>query len=133
MAAGRAGELGARVTLIEKNRRLGLKLLITGGGRCNVTNSAGLKGFIAAFGRNGNFLYRAFSVFSSENLTGFLKSFGVPVRTDPDGKIFPADDKAQSVLEALHCFPSLKNIFVGSAPCMMHPHWVIGSYWPVYE
>ncbi|OGR45009.1 MAG: hypothetical protein A2X35_06335 [Elusimicrobia bacterium GWA2_61_42] len=106
MAAGRAAELGARVILLEKNQRLGLKLLLTGGGRCNVTNSAGLKGFIAAFGRNGKFLYRALTVFSAENLTGFLKSFGVPTRTDPDGKIFPADDKAQSVLDALHCYLS---------------------------
>ena len=106
MAAGRAGELGAQVTLIEKNTRPGRKLLITGGGRCNVTNSAGLKEFIAAFGRNGKFLYRAFSVFSPENLIGFLKSFGVPVRTDPDGKVFPADDQSQSVLDALNCYVS---------------------------
>jgi len=106
MAAGRAAELGARTTLLEKNQRLGLKLLVTGGGRCNVTNSAGLKGFIAAFGANGKFLYRALTVFSSENLTGFLKALGVPTRADPDGKIFPADDKAQSVLDALHCYIS---------------------------
>ncbi|MDO8806245.1 MAG: NAD(P)/FAD-dependent oxidoreductase [Elusimicrobiota bacterium] len=101
MAAGRAGELGAKVTLIEKNPRLGVKLLITGGGRCNVTNSAGMKGFIEAFGKNGKFLYGALSVFSNQNLTGFLNSHGVPTRTDPDGKIFPSDDKAQSVLSAL--------------------------------
>ncbi|MDD2806116.1 MAG: NAD(P)/FAD-dependent oxidoreductase [Elusimicrobiales bacterium] len=106
MAAGRAAELGARATVLEKNQRLGLKLLTTGGGRCNVTNSAGLKGFIAAFGPNGKFLYRALTVFSNAGLTGFLKSFGVPVRTDPDGKVFPADDKAQSVLDALHCYVS---------------------------
>jgi len=101
MAAGRAAELGAGVILLTLNQRLGLKLLLTGGGRCNVTNSAALKGFIAAFGRNGKFLYRALTVFSNEKLVGFLKSFGVYTRTDPDGKIFPADDKAQSVLNAL--------------------------------
>ena len=104
MAAGRAGELGARAVLIEKNERLGLKLLITGGGRCNVTNSAGMKDFIAAFGGNGKFLYRALSVFSNQSLTGFLNSHGVPTRTDPDGKIFPADDKAVSVLGALSSY-----------------------------
>ncbi|OGR48475.1 MAG: hypothetical protein A2021_06225 [Elusimicrobia bacterium GWF2_52_66] len=101
MAAGRAGELGAKTALIEKNTRLGIKLLLTGGGRCNVTNSAGVKGFIEAFGKNGKFLYRALSVFSSGNLTAFLNSRGVPTRVDPDGKIFPTDDKAQSVLDAL--------------------------------
>jgi len=101
MAAGRAGELGAKTALLEKNPGLGVKLLITGGGRCNVTNAAGTKGFIEAFGRNGKFLYRALSVFPSQALTGFLHSHGVPTRADPDGKIFPADDKAQSVLGAL--------------------------------
>ena len=101
MAAGRAGELGAKTALIEKNPRLGAKLLLTGGGRCNVTNSSGIKGFIEAFGVNGKFLYRALTVFSNHNLTGFLNSHGVPTRADPDGKIFPADDKAQSVLSAL--------------------------------
>ncbi len=104
MAAGRAGELGAKTSLVERNSRLGTKLLITGGGRCNVTNSASMKGFIQAFGKNGKFLYRALSVFSSQNLTGFLNSHGVPTRTDPDGKIFPADDKAQSVLSALSSY-----------------------------
>jgi len=112
MAAGRAAELGARVTLLEKNWRLGVKLLITGGGRCNVTNSAGLKGFIAAFGGNGKFLYRALSVFSAKDLTGFLASRGVAVRTDPDGKIFPADDKADSVLTALDAYLSRHNVEV---------------------
>jgi len=102
MASGRAGELGAKTTLIEKNPSLGVKLLLTGGGRCNVTNSTGVKGFIEAFGKNGKFLYRALSVFSSENLITFLNSRGVPTRVDPDGKIFPADDKAQSVLAALN-------------------------------
>lgn len=104
MAAGRAAELGAKVTLIEKNPRLGLKLLITGGGRCNVTNSAPIKDFIEAFGRNGKFLYRALSIFSNHNLTGFLHSHGVATRVDPDGKIFPSDDSAQSVLGALSSY-----------------------------
>ena len=104
MAAGRAGELGAKTTLIEKNPALGVKLLITGGGRCNVTNSAGVKGFIDAFGKNGKFLYQALGVFTNQNLTGFLNSHGVPTRTDPDGKVFPADDKAQSVLSALSSY-----------------------------
>lgn len=106
MAAGRAAELGARVILLEKNGGPGRKLLLTGGGRCNVTNTSGLKDLIAAFGPNGKFLYRAFTVFSPESLTGFLRSFGVPVRADPDGKVFPADDRAQSVLDALNCYAS---------------------------
>jgi predicted Rossmann fold flavoprotein len=101
LAAGRAAELGAAVTLVERNARPGAKLLVTGGGRCNVTNTADLKGFIAAFGPKGKFLYRAFTVFPAAALTALLRSFGVPTRADPDGKVFPADDKAQSVLDAL--------------------------------
>ena len=57
MAAGHAGECKAKVLLVEKTYRLGSKLLITGGGKCNITNTADLKGFISAFGKNGKFLY----------------------------------------------------------------------------
>ncbi|MDD4005308.1 MAG: NAD(P)/FAD-dependent oxidoreductase [Elusimicrobiaceae bacterium] len=104
MAAGRAAELGAAVTLIEKNSTPGRKLLLTGGGRCNVTSSSSLKQFVAAFGDNGNFLYRALAAFSPAELIKFLKSRGVPTRTDPDGKIFPSNDRASSVLAALKSF-----------------------------
>lgn len=104
MAAGRAAELGAKTALLEKNDRPGKKLLITGGGRCNVTNAADLKGFVKAFGANGNFLYRAFSAFSNKDLLAFLAARGVAARTDPDGKVFPSDDKASSVLAALNSY-----------------------------
>lgn len=112
MAAGRAAELGAKTALVEKNLHLGVKLMLTGGGRCNVTNSAGLKEFIAAFGPNGKFLYRAFSVFSNKNLISFLGARHVQVRTDPDGKVFPADDKAVSVLTALDGYLRRHNVEV---------------------
>lgn len=112
MAAGRAAELGAKTALIEKNLHLGVKLMITGGGRCNVTNSAGLKEFVAAFGANGKFLYRAFTVFSNKDLLNFLAARHVPVRTDPDGKIFPADDKALSVLTALDGYLARNSVAV---------------------
>lgn len=101
MAAGRAAELGAKVTLVEKSYRLGAKLLITGGGRCNLTNSADLKAFVNAFGRNGKFLYRALSEFSNNDLVSFFSRRGLKIRNDPDGKIFPASDSAESVLKLL--------------------------------
>jgi len=103
MAAGRAAELGAKVLLVEKTYRVGSKLLITGGGRCNITNSAGIKGFIEAFGLEGKgrFLYRALSVFSNKDLVSFFAERGLNMRTDPDGKIFPVNDSAESVLEVL--------------------------------
>ena len=101
MAAGRAAELGAKVTLVEKTHRLGNKLLLTGGGRCNLTNEAGLKEFVNAFGKNGRFLYRAFTAFSNRDLMHFFSSRGLEMTVDPDGKVFPADDRAESVLAIL--------------------------------
>jgi len=101
MAAGRAAERGAKVILVEKTHRLGNKLLLTGGGRCNITHRAGLKEFVSAFGKNGRFLYRAFTVFSNRDLIHFFSSRGLEMRADPDGKVFPADDRAESVLAVL--------------------------------
>jgi predicted Rossmann fold flavoprotein len=101
MAAGRAAERGAKVILVEKTHRLGNKLLLTGGGRCNITNKANLKKFVNAFGKNGRFLYRAFTVFSNRDLIHFFSSRGLEMRVDPDGKVFPADDRAESVLAVL--------------------------------
>ncbi|MHB9156227.1 MAG: BaiN/RdsA family NAD(P)/FAD-dependent oxidoreductase [Endomicrobiales bacterium] len=101
MAAGRAAELGANVTLAEKTYRLGSKLLLTGGGRCNITNTAGTKDFVAAFGKNGRFLYRALAVLPNRDLIDFFESRGVEMRADPDGKVFPAQGRAEGVLAAL--------------------------------
>jgi len=104
MAAGRAGKRGANVLLIEKTYRLGSKLLLTGGGRCNITNNAEMPDMIAAFGKNGKFLYRALSVFPNNDLMEFFISRGLQMRTDPDGKIFPIDEKADSVLAVLRAY-----------------------------
>lgn len=101
MASGRAAELGAKVLLLEKTSQLGTKLMLTGGGRCNITNNAGFKEFINAFGKNGKFLYRAFHVFSNLDLIDFFSTRGLPLRTDPDGKVFPVTDNAESVLKVL--------------------------------
>jgi len=101
MAAGRAAERGAKVMLVEKTHRLGNKLLLTGGARCNITNKAGLKEFVNAFGKNGRFLYRAFAAFSNRDLIHFFSSRGLEMRVDPDGRVFPADHRAESVLAVL--------------------------------
>src|SRR3972149_10039807 len=101
MAAGRAAERGAKVILVEKTHRLGNKLLLTGGGRCNITNKAGLKEFVNAFGKKGRFLYRAFTVFSNRDLIHFFGSRGLEMRVDPGGEVFPADHRAESVLAVL--------------------------------
>lgn len=101
MAAIRAAELGKDVTLIERNDSVGKKMLITGKGRCNVTNSAPVEAFIAKFGRQGQFFRTAFFKFFNEDLTEFFKARGLELKTERQGRVFPATDKAASVVDVL--------------------------------
>ncbi len=101
MAAGRAAECGAKVTLLEKTDSLGNKLLITGKDRCNFTNTAPLKEFIAKFGKKGSFLYHAFYNFFNEDLREFFKKFNVPSKEERGGRIFPQSDKSEDIQGAL--------------------------------
>ena len=83
IAAGRAGELGARVILIEKNKSLGRKLLITGKGRCNITNGKDEpREFIKKYGKNGEFLFSAFSRFGNKKTISFFKKLGIETKTE---------------------------------------------------
>ncbi|MFA6096526.1 MAG: NAD(P)/FAD-dependent oxidoreductase [Candidatus Paceibacterota bacterium] len=102
MAAGRAGELGARVVLVEKNVNLGTKLLMTGNGRCNITNlSDDPKGIAAKFGKNGRFLFSALNLFSAGDAVAFFRSRGLEIKVEEQNKAYPASDKAHDVLDAL--------------------------------
>ncbi len=101
MAAIRAASLGSAVLLLEKMPDPGRKLLITGSGRCNLTNAADLASFIGQFFGQGRFLYPAFSRFFRPELINLLAAQGVLVITEPSGKIFPASNKASDVLAAL--------------------------------
>lgn len=102
MAAARAGELGGRVLLLEKNRSLGRKLLLTGGGRCNVTNlQPDLHSLVGRYGRQGRRLYSVFAGFGPQDMLGFLRDSNVPTKVEAEGRAFPADDLADSVLNAL--------------------------------
>lgn len=102
MAAGRAGERGARVILLEKNPSLGLKLLATGHGRCNLTNlSADAKTAIGAYGKNGKFLLSSFYKFGVKDLIEFFESRGVITKAEDNGRVFPASDKAGDILNVL--------------------------------
>jgi predicted Rossmann fold flavoprotein len=104
LAAGRAAECGAKVILLERNGILGRKLRITGKGRGNVTNTASLEDFIAAFGPNGKFLYGAFSRFFNQDLIELLHRLGVPTKVERGGRVFPASDKATDVVAALEAW-----------------------------
>jgi len=99
MVAGRAGELGARVLLLEKNKKLGLKLSITGNGRCNITNEEkNLKEFINKYRVNGKFLYSAFNKFFNNDVIDFFERNGVKTKVENEGKVFPISDQANDVL-----------------------------------
>ncbi len=98
VAAARAAELGQAVLLLEKNDCLGRKILLSGKGRCNLTNTKPLAEFILMYGPNGRFLYRAFQNFFREDLIRLLENHGLPVKTERGGRIFPATDDAADVV-----------------------------------
>jgi predicted flavoprotein YhiN len=100
MAAGRAGQRGACVLLLEKTDGCGKKILISGKTRCNLTNAAGLKDFIAMYGGNGRFLYNAFHHFFRQELINFFDSYGVATKLERGGRIFPVSDDAHDVVGA---------------------------------
>ncbi|HPA25611.1 MAG TPA: NAD(P)/FAD-dependent oxidoreductase [bacterium] len=102
MAAGRAAENGAHVLLLEKNKQLGVKLLITGKGRCNITNAEPeLKKFINQYGSNGKFLYSALNKFSPEETIIFFNNLGVATKIERGQRVFPVSNRADAVLLAL--------------------------------
>ena len=101
MAAIAAAEEGAKVLVIEKNKKLGRKLLVTGGGRCNVTNNCDADEIIAHIPGNGRFLYSAFHQFDNYDIINFFESNGVRLKEEDHGRMFPVTDKSKTILEAL--------------------------------
>ena len=88
------------ILLIEKNGRVGKKLLITGKGRCNVTNSCGREEFFENIPTNPRFLYSAFSAFSNTDVMDFFEGLGVPLKTERGGRVFPVSDRAEDIVAA---------------------------------
>lgn len=102
MAGGRAAEKGFKVILIEKNETLGKKLLITGGGRCNVTNfEFDIRKFLKKFKDDGKFLFSAFSQWSVKETLDFFHARGMATKVEKELRVFPISDSAQSVLDVL--------------------------------
>ncbi|WP_075982643.1 BaiN/RdsA family NAD(P)/FAD-dependent oxidoreductase [Bacillus massilinigeriensis] len=101
MASIAAGEQGARVLLIDKGDKLGKKLAISGGGRCNVTNRLPIDEIVKHIPGNGRFLYSAFSIFSNEDIIEFFENLGIELKEEDHGRMFPVSNKAQSVVDAL--------------------------------
>lgn len=112
IAAGTAAEAGAKVILIEKNNMLGKKLLITGKGRCNITNAGEIEELIEAFGINGNFLYSAFYSFSNQDTLRFFHKLGVDTITERGKRVFPKSEEARDVVKALESFVRRNNVHI---------------------
>lgn len=102
MAAIRASLSGGRVALIEKNSSLGKKLLLTGNGRCNITQTSyDPRGFIEKIGPNGKFLFSSLSALGPRETMEFFENFGLKVKTEKDGRAFPLSDRSADVLDIL--------------------------------
>ena len=101
MAAGRAAELGARVTLLEKNQRVGRKIMITGKGRCNLTNNCDVRAFIENVPVNPRFLYSAVNNFTPRDTIDFFEALGVELKTERGNRVFPVSDRAADIVDAL--------------------------------
>ena len=101
IAAISAAECGARVSLLEKNEKLGKKLFITGKGRCNLTNAADIEEFFRAVISNPKFLYSAFYSFTNEQTIAFFESLGLKTKVERGGRVFPQSDHSSDVISAL--------------------------------
>ncbi len=115
MSAGRAAELGARVLILEKNESLGKKLLITGGGRCNVTNSEfDTRVLLSKFKDNDKFLFSPFSQYGVSETLNFFHSRGMPTKVENDKRTFPMSNSSASVLEVMVNYLKEGNVTVRS-------------------
>ena len=101
MAAGTAARHGHTVTVLERNARPARKVMITGKGRCNVTNACTVPEVIAQVRHNARFLYSALTAFTPQDTVAFFEALGVPLKTERGGRVFPVSDKAVDIVDAL--------------------------------
>lgn len=101
MAAISASEHGAKVAVVEKNKFVGRKLLVTGNGRCNVTNNRDKEEIISHIPGNGRFLYSAFYQYDNYDIMNFFQSKGIKLKEEDHGRMFPTTDKSRTIVNAL--------------------------------
>jgi predicted Rossmann fold flavoprotein len=101
LAAIRAAEEGRRTLLLEKNRKAGVKILMSGGSRCNLTHACDRRGIIEAYGDQGKFLHSALAGLGPQELVDLIEAEGVPTKVEETGKIFPVSNKSSDILFAL--------------------------------
>ena len=110
IACGVAAQKADKVILVEKNDRLGKKLLITGKGRCNITNTAEIEDMINQYPTNSKFLYSALYSFTNDDIIKLIEDNGVKTKVERGGRVFPLSDKAYDVVEALKRFALKDNV-----------------------
>lgn len=101
MCAARCAEKGLSCAVVEKNSRCGIKLSITGKGRCNVTNNSDNDNILRNIPRNPRFMYSSLERFSSADTMSFFEGLGVPLKTERGNRVFPVSDKASDIVDAL--------------------------------
>src|SRR5699024_272350 len=101
MAAISAAEMGASVLLVDKGKKLGKKLAISGGGRCNVTNRMPEDELIRHLPGHGKFLYSAFSMFNNESIIQYYEKLGIEVKEEDKGRMLAGSDSARTVVDEL--------------------------------
>lgn len=137
MASISAAENGARVLILEKNPRPGIKILMSGGSRCNITHHCDNKGIVSAYGTKGKFLHSPLASFSTRDTIDFFESEGVATKVEETGKVFPVSNRASDVLQALinraqrvgvhfRCAEPVQEI--GSSPAAMEVVTSHGTY-----
>lgn len=99
-----------QITIFEKNEKIGRKLLITGKGRCNLTNNCDIDTLLANIPKNPRFLYSAFNALTPSDLMRFFEKAGVPLKTERGNRVFPVSDKAVDIVDALFRTAKQKNI-----------------------
>lgn len=109
IAAGTCAKTENEVILIEKNDILGKKLLITGKGRCNITNDTDIENMISMYPVNGKSLYSALYTFTNDDIISLIESYGVKTKVERGGRVFPESDKSSDVVRALKKYALQKN------------------------
>ncbi len=109
-ACGTAAKTADKVILVERNDIIGKKLLITGKGRCNITNSAELEDIIAAYPTNGKFMYSALYAFTNADIVKLIEENGVKTKVERGGRVFPVSDRAADVVKALKKYALKGNV-----------------------
>ncbi len=112
IAAGRAGELGKTVLLLERNNVLGVKLRITGNGRCNVTNMTDLERFEEYYSDNPKFLHNTFNKFFNNDLRQLLQKYGSKTKIENNSRVFPVTDKAGDIIKALQLYLNRPKVII---------------------